>query len=143
MNSLGFIQSTAAAIWAFIISRLTSAQTAANQNAGPAPGQPGNPAQSGLNDAINGLWKQWGPAVLSAGANILSPARNAAAAQQAVANQSFPTPSPGAPPTPRSVPTSAANTPTPEADQLRYRSSAVSNEGRSTPPPSFPTPQHL
>jgi hypothetical protein len=143
VNALGFIQSTIAAIWAFVISRVTNAQTATNQNAGPAPGQPGNPAQNNLNEAVNGMWKQWGPAVLSAGANILSPARNAAAAQQGVANQPIPTPSPGVPLTPRSVPTPAANTPTPETDQLRYRSSAVPNEGRNTPPPAFPTPQHV
>jgi receptor expression-enhancing protein 1/2/3/4 len=135
-SSLGFVQSTIAAIWASIINRLTSAQAAGNQNADPAPGQPGNPAQNNVNEAINGLWKQWGPAVLSAGANILNPARNAAAAQPAVANPT------GAPLTPRSVPTPAANTPTPESDQLRYRSSAVPDEGRKTPPPAFPTPQH-
>lgn len=122
---------------------MTSAQTAASQNAGPAPGQPGNPAQNNMAQAMNGLLSQWGPSILSAGANILSPGRNKNAAQQAVAGQSFPDPNAALPPRSVPSPSPAVTTPTPGVDQLRYRTpAATSNEGRATPPPAFPMPQH-
>jgi hypothetical protein len=113
--------------------RFTSAANQAAQNQGPAPGQTGNPAQNGPLQGMAGMWKQFGPAVMAAGTSMLSPAQNRNAAQQAVNQQSFP--DPGAqPPAPPSMVTPAS------ADQLRYR--GPPDEGRNTPPPAFPTPQH-
>ncbi|PVG03238.1 hypothetical protein CPB86DRAFT_804227 [Serendipita vermifera] len=133
-NAIGFVQSSLQAAWAFLVSRLTNAQAQATQNIGPAPGQAGNPAQNGPLQGMLGMWKQFGPAVLAAGTSLLNPAQNKNAAQQAVNQQTFPNPSA---PNPMGTPGAS----TQGGDQLRYRSTAPA-EGRQTPPPSFPVPQH-
>lgn len=136
-NAIGFLQSSLQAIWAFIMARLTSAQNQAAQNQGPAPGQAGNPAQNGPLQGMAGMWKQFGPAVMAAGTSMLSPAQNRNAAQQAVNKQSFPDPNAQLAP----LPSAAATAQDTSADQLRYRNTTP-GEGRNTPPPAFPTPQH-
>ncbi|CAG7847354.1 Protein YOP1 {ECO:0000256/RuleBase:RU362006} [Serendipita indica DSM 11827] len=135
-NAIGFVQSSLQALWAFIIGRLTNAQQAAAQNQGPAPGQPGNPAQNGPLQGILGLAQQMGPAGLAALGSLLNPGQNKQAANQAVQQQSFPNPNA----TPLTTPLPPSNPGTPGTD-LRYRAPTGAN-GRNTPPPAFPVPQH-
>lgn len=135
-NVIAFVQSSIQAVWAFLLSRLTTAQNTASQSQGPSPGQQGNPAQNGPLQGMAGVWKQFGPAIMATGASLLSPAANKNAAQQAFAKQNFP--DPNAQPAPiGTAPQLFAGSNTPESEQLRYRGTP----GRTTPPPPFPVPQ--
>ncbi|KAG8827744.1 hypothetical protein FRC19_000753 [Serendipita sp. 401] len=136
-NAFGFLTASLQALWQFILSRLSSAQNAAAQNQGPAPGQPGNPAQNGPLQGMAGILQQMGPSAIAAGMAMLSPQQNKQAAQQAVNQQSFPGVQ-----TPLSTPLPPSHPNTPGNEQLRYRSSGGGYDGRSTPPPPFPIPQN-
>ncbi|KAG8810959.1 hypothetical protein FRC17_002691 [Serendipita sp. 399] len=136
-NAFGFLRASLQALWAFVVSRLTAAQNAASQNQGPAPGQPGNPAQNGPIQGMAGFLQQMGPSAIAAGMAMLSPQQNKQAAQQAINQQSFPGPQ-----TPLGIPLPPSNPGTPGNEQLRYRSTGGGYDGRATPPPAFPIPQN-
>lgn len=131
-NFIAFAQRSFQAVWAFILARLSSAQSAAAENQGPAPGAPGNPAANGPLQGMAGVWKQFGPSILASGASLLSPAANKQAAQQAVASQSFPDPN---------AYTGASGVGgNPATDQLRFRSTGSSSTNDAPP---FPIPVHM
>jgi len=153
-NLVTFTTNTLRSILQFVIARLSSAQQAASQQA-QANGTAQQPAANS-GGSLTGLFAQYAPAMLTAGAALLNPAAKppvspAPAAPAAPAQQSTAPPpsdnverSPPAPPKPFSPGSTASSmfSPTPDLRQRNAGPTAqpYDLDPEANPPP-FPVPQ--